>query len=202
MTEEVLLMARIRDLSDIQDKIALFAQYMRDEHQYAALSCGFALNERDQVDGLHLLQDGIPQEWMQMYHERGFQNCDTGLHHPLNNDSILLKSQIYQMARDGKMSGPELLAAQQSNEFFRSGFCFRVGRNAVPTGIALHSKILDGQRHDQYFARHELFLTELCRQFDDAVYWGDTVVGYCHHRLCAAADCRCTGQGQDAPAPG
>ncbi len=169
-------MARIRDLPNLQDKIALFAQYLRDEHQYTALSYGCVLNENDQVDGLHYLQDGIPQEWLEIYHRCGYQAYDSGLRHVFSGHSVLLKSQTYRMARDRQLHGPELSAALQSNEFFKSGFCFRVGQVAVPTGIALHSKTLEDRQHDQYFARHELFLTELCRQFDTAVSWGDSII--------------------------
>jgi len=176
MSEEIMLMARIRDLPTLPQQLALFSDYMRDEHGYDAISYGNALNVRDVIKGVCFLQHGIPDEWMQIYLRENYQTCDTGLNTMLRQYGPIFKSRIYRKAREGQLRGPELDAAVRSQDYFRSGVCFRMDQCAVPTGVALHSSRLSAQKHDAEFERKRIFLTELCYQFDAAVSMGDTMI--------------------------
>ncbi|MBE1285684.1 MAG: hypothetical protein GJ676_20400 [Rhodobacteraceae bacterium] len=181
MTEEIRLMARLRDLPTLDQKLDLFAAYLRDEHCYDGFTYGIGLDVSSSEAALRTLflkERGLPAEWMEIYINEQFGQNDPVALHAFTRQDVLPVSRLFQVADEGRIGPRFRTVLNRYRDFIQSGFVVPLRAGSIVGGMGLHSSTLTPDQHDAHFAQSGWLVEEMCRQFHDMVHWAPEIIAH------------------------
>lgn len=179
MREAIELMIRLREIQSLDQKVALFTSFLRDEFQYDGFVYGIALDTSSVdsfLDSFHMKRVGRSNEWHQQYATEDLGKKDLSVLHALQREGVLQQSRVFEKVDQNEIPPFYREVPNRVRDYSKSGFFLSLRARGLPVGMGLHSSVLEPRQHDEQFEDHGEVIVELCRQFHDMACWKQDIV--------------------------
>lgn len=179
MSEDIRLMAQIEDLPTLDQKFALFVDYLKSEHHYDAVTYVICLDNRSTEHILHstiMKEHGLQPEWMKQYIDEQLALADISIPMVGTMTSSILQSRIYNAVDQGKIAPRFHAVPNRVRDYVKSGVAVPVFNQNLRGGFGLHSRSMTTDQHDARFAKNGWLIETMCQHFHHASRWADEII--------------------------